>query len=126
MVTIKLVKALQANILLTVPRRYFFCGSLMFFSVLCLLCLCTRVCSYVPCGLLLGKGWPLGSRLWCTVSLLFPIGVLGQVWYLIESIPDLCTLTYFQQYKSSYKKESGNLPSLLKSHNKTDIDFNFC
>ena len=25
---------------------------------------------YVPCGYLLGKGWPLGSRLWClTVSL---------------------------------------------------------
>ena len=22
---------------------------------------------------------------------------LGQVWYLIVSIPDLCTLTYFQQ-----------------------------
>ena len=25
----------------------------------------------------------------------FPIGILGQVWYLIVSIPDLCTLTYF-------------------------------
>ena len=34
-----------------------------------------------------------------SVSLLgvchFPIGILGQVWYLIVSIPDLCTLTYF-------------------------------
>ena len=39
---------------------------------------------------------PLGSRLWCiTVSCHFPIGILGQVWYLIVSIPDLCTLTYF-------------------------------
>ena len=31
----------------------------------------------------------------CYVSLLtchFPIGNLGQVWYLIVSIPDLCTL----------------------------------
>ena len=28
------------------------------------------VCLNVPCGHLLGKGWPLGSRLWClTVSL---------------------------------------------------------
>ena len=27
-----------------------------------------------------------------TVSL-FPIGILGQVWYLIVSIPDLCILT---------------------------------
>ena len=25
----------------------------------------------------------------------FPIGILGQVWYLIVSIPDLCPLTYF-------------------------------
>ena len=24
-----------------------------------------RVCLYVPSGPLLGKGWPLGSRLWC-------------------------------------------------------------
>ena len=25
----------------------------------------------------------------------FLIGILGQVWYLIALIPDLCTLTYF-------------------------------
>ena len=25
----------------------------------------------------------------------FPFGILGQVWYLIVSIPDLCILTYF-------------------------------
>ena len=34
----------------------------------------------------------------CGVLLLvchFSIGILGQVWYLIVSIPDLCTLTYF-------------------------------
>ena len=29
----------------------------------------------------------------------FPIGILGQVWYLIVSIPDLCTLTYFYSLK---------------------------
>ena len=23
------------------------------------------VCLFVPCGHLLGKGWPLGSRFWC-------------------------------------------------------------
>ena len=39
------------------------------FSVLCLLCLCVRL-FILPCGHLLGKGWLLGSRLWClTVSL---------------------------------------------------------
>ena len=24
-----------------------------------------RVCSFVPCGHLLGKDWPLDPRLWC-------------------------------------------------------------
>ena len=28
-------------------------------------------------------------------QIIFPIDILGQVWYLIVSIPDLCTLTYF-------------------------------
>ena len=28
------------------------------------------------------------------MSLSLPIGILGQVWYLIVLIPDLCTLTY--------------------------------
>ena len=27
----------------------------------------------------------------------FPIGILGQVWYLILLIPDLCTLAYYFQ-----------------------------
>ena len=55
-----------------------------------------HVCLYVLCSHLLGKGWPLGSRLWClTVSLSLSHWYPGQVWYLIVSIPDLCTLTYF-------------------------------
>ena len=41
----------------------------VFFSVVCCYVF-VRVCLYVLCGHLLGKGWPLGSRLWClTVSL---------------------------------------------------------
>ena len=33
----------------------------------------------------------------CTITYFcnFPIGILGRVWYLIVSTPDLCTLTYF-------------------------------
>ena len=74
------------------------CGSFCFF----LSCVCyafVRVCLYVPCGRLLGKGRPLGSRLWyLTVSLSLSIDILGQLWYLIVSIPDLCTvlLTLFE------------------------------
>ena len=72
-----------------------FVDLLCFCSVLCLLCF-VRVCLYVLCGHLLGKGWPLGSRLWCLLWVChFPIGILGQLWYLIVSIPDLCTITYF-------------------------------
>ena len=72
-----------------------FVDLLCFCSVLCLLCF-VRVCFYVLRGHLLGKGWPLGSRLWCLLWVChFPIGILGQVWYLIVSIPDLCNLTYF-------------------------------
>ena len=71
-----------------------FVDLLCFCSVLCLLCF-VHVCLYVLCGHLLGKGWPLGSRLWCLLWVChFPIGILGQVWYLIVSIPDLCTITY--------------------------------
>ena len=71
-----------------------FVDLLCFCSVLCLLCF-VHVCLYVLCGHLLGKGWPLGSRLWCLLWVChFPIGIQGQVWYLIVSIPDLCTLTY--------------------------------
>ena len=49
--------------LLTVPRWNFFCGLFInLFSVLCLLCL-LLVCLFVPCGHLLGKGWPIGISL---------------------------------------------------------------
>ena len=44
-------------------------------------CVCyafVRLCLYVPCGHLLGKGWSLGSRLWCpTVSLFISHWYLG-------------------------------------------------
>ena len=35
-------------------------------------------------------------------SVSFPIGILGQVWYLIVSIPDLCTITNFQADLTHY------------------------
>ena len=41
--------------LLTIPRRFFFCGSFVFFMA----CVCyafVRVFLFVPCGHLLGKG----------------------------------------------------------------------
>ena len=41
----------------------------IFFSVLCLLCLCARL-FIVSCGHLIGKSRPLGSRLWCITVIL--------------------------------------------------------
>ena len=61
--------------LLTIPRRYFLCGSFTLF----LSCVCyafVRVCLLMPCGHLLGKGWPLGSRLWCLI-----VDLLLSHWY---------------------------------------------
>ena len=45
----------QQNILLTVPRRYFFCRSFIVFFLSCVCYAFVRVCLYVPCGHLLGK-----------------------------------------------------------------------
>ena len=68
---------------------------LCFCSVLCLLCLCA--CMFI-CALWSPARKGLTSWLSFVVSncefVTFP-GNLGQVWYLIASIPDLCTLTYF-------------------------------
>ena len=64
-----------------------------------------RVYVYVLCGHLLGKADHLA--LVCGVFcefVTFLIGILGQVWYLIVSIPDLCTLTYFGSEKIIFDK----------------------
>ena len=48
-----------------------------------------------------GKGlnyWLLFVMFNC-VSVSFPCGIQGQVWYLIVSIPDLCRLSYFNHFK---------------------------
>ena len=86
--------------LLTVPRRYFFLGSFFYLYNLSLpYCL---VCVLQYYGHLLGKGCFLGSPV-CGVLLCFchfPIRCVGQVWYLTESIPELCLLPYFEKCSS--------------------------
>ena len=44
-----------------------------------------------------GKGLPywLSFVMFNCVFVTFPCGILGQVWYLIVLIPDLCCLSYF-------------------------------
>ena len=58
---------------------------------LCRVFSCFCVCSLLPCGHLL-TSWLLFLMLNC-VFITFPCGILGQVFYLIVLIPDLCPLT---------------------------------
>ena len=67
----------------------------MFFCLMFVMPLCTSFNLYIVVTYSERAGL---FALVCGVSLYFchfPIGSLGQVWYLIVSIPDLCTLTYF-------------------------------
>ena len=73
---------------------FFFC--LLFVMLLCASVYC---CLVVIC-------WERADLLALVCDVLlkvcyFPIGILGQVWYLIASIPDLCPLYYF--YNQTYR-----------------------
>ena len=90
---LELVKPSSKIFLLTVPRRYIFCGSFMLFlSCICYAFAC--VCLLMPCGHLLGKGWPLGSRLWCLI-----VSLLLSHWYpgtgVVLDCIDSCSLPSF-------------------------------
>ena len=88
-------KASSKILLLTIPRRYFFCGSFVFLRLLFL----------VLSRLLIAAFWsPAGKGLtsWLLlvmfiVFVTFHCGILGHVWHLIVSFPDLCRLSYFVQ-----------------------------
>ena len=72
-----------------------------FFFLSCVCYAFVRVCLYVPCGHLLVKwltswlSFVVSNCAFVTCVCHVPIGIIGQVWYLIVSIPNLCTLTYF-------------------------------
>ena len=68
----------------------------VFFCLVCLLCLCVHlfICAlWSPAGkgLAFWLSFVVPNCEFCHI----PIGILGRVWYLIVSIPDLRTLTYF-------------------------------
>ena len=82
--------------LCTITYFVFFCGSFNF-SVLCLLCLCAYL---FICALCYCRERADLLALVCGVKLCvchFPIGTLGQVWYVIVLIPDICTLPNFKR-----------------------------
>ena len=75
-------------------------------DLFCYLCLSLPncgVCFLQHHGYLLGKAWPrcflyvmFSCVCFLCIFFTFPFGVLGQVWYLIVSIPDLCFLSYLK------------------------------
>ena len=75
----------------TIPRRCVFCGSFMLF--LSCFGICFHACLFVDPA---GKGlisWLSFVKSNCAV-VTFPVGILGQVWCLIVSTPDLWPLSY--------------------------------
>ena len=71
-------------------------------SYLCLVFVMLRICSLLPCGHLLGKGWPLGSCLWrlivfCQFPMWYPRSgvVLDNIdsWNLLPFLLSLLPLT---------------------------------
>ena len=114
------VRSAYPETCLSPPVKYFTDRSkvvlLLWIFVFFLSCGCyafVRVCLYVPCGHLLGKGWPLGSRFWClTVSVSLSHWYPGSGVVFDWMIPDCCTLPYFTRLSTgqAYKeKESLNL-----------------
>ena len=58
---------------------------------------CIVSCSLLPCGLLreMAELSALVGDIY-RIFVTFPLGILGQVWYLIVSFPVLCRLSYFE------------------------------
>ena len=103
---VKLVKALQLNIFADCSKAvlllWIICGICLVFVMLLRLFIAAF-------GHLMGTGWPLGSCLWCLLCFVtFPCGMLGQVWYLIVSFPDLCRLSYFELKYIKYLQNLGS------------------
>ena len=90
----------SSNFLMTVPRWCFFCGSFLLFMFYVSLCYATLS---VPCSLIITywEKFDLLALLCVTFSCVFvtfSYGVLGQVWYLIILIPDICLHLYFESF----------------------------
>ena len=93
----KLVKALELNILLTFPGFPYFVDYLCYLCLVFVMLLRRFIAAvWSPAG----KGltsWLLFVMFNC-VFVTFLCGILGQVWYLVVSFPDLCRHSYLAKY----------------------------
>ena len=74
--------------------RYFFCGSIVVFMSCVFHAFLSVHCCFVA------TYWERADLL-ALVFVTFQCGILGQVCYLIASIPDLCRLSYFDRVLNS-------------------------
>ena len=77
----------KAVLLLWIICVYMSCGSHAFATVHC--------CLVVTCWKRADLLALVGDVYYNFVT--FPCGIMGQVWYLIVSFPDLCRLSYFKR-----------------------------
>ena len=85
---------------LTIPRRYFFCGSFVsFMACVCHAFASVHCCNEVTC-------WERADLL----ALVCDVKMWGQVWYLIVLIPDLCHMSYFSQGHNTVEVGINPLP----------------
>ena len=84
-----------------------------------------HLCFVMLLRLFIAALWsPAGKRLTSWLSFVmfncvfdtFPCGILGQVWYLIVSIPDLCQLSYFHSLIFKFCTMIVNTLKMCTSH----------
>ena len=68
----------------------------------------------------------LVSVIFACVFVIFPYGVLGQVWYLIVSIPEMCLLLYFKNRHTYHRIITMLLPLLNVLINCYELNRKIC
>ena len=85
---------------------------MLFMSCVCHAFASVHCCLVVTC-------WEMADllALVCDVCVFvtFPCGMLGQVWYLIVLIPDLCHLSYFDMHHSPLTMDTIHFRSLTST-----------
>ena len=71
--------------------------NLFYYTYLCFVFVFTILSCLFLAALCSPDLWALLYVIFSCLFVTFPYGVLGQVWYLIVSIPDICLLPYFKK-----------------------------
>ena len=80
--------------------------------MLFMFCVCHVFASVLWAPAVKGLASWLSFVMFNCVFVTFPCGILGQVWYLIVSIPDLCCLSYSVCLPNSVDKFWNMLPTI--------------